>query len=77
MRKQVHVNTHVIKSNQKTGDREPPIVIRTYKSKEYRNRVVIFGADNEPAAEVIYSPDKPLPCGARVWIEILGGSVDD
>ena len=23
----------------------------------------------EGPSKVVYSPDKPLPCGARVWIE--------
>ncbi|MGD1921477.1 MAG: hypothetical protein ACFCAD_22855 [Pleurocapsa sp.] len=25
---------------------------------------------------VVYSLDKPLPCGARVWIEVLGVHLD-
>jgi hypothetical protein len=25
--------------------------------------------DGEPVARIVYSPDKPLDCGARVWIE--------
>ena len=31
---------------------------------EYAHEVEILGA-----SKIIYSPDKPLSCGARVWIE--------
>ena len=34
---------------------------------------ILFESDNEVIidgpSKVIYSPDKPLSCGARVWIE--------
>jgi hypothetical protein len=30
---------------------------------------VILGQDGKEAARIIYSPDKPLSCGAKVWIE--------
>jgi hypothetical protein len=29
----------------------------------------LLGDDGEVVASVIYSPDKPLSCGAKVWIE--------
>jgi hypothetical protein len=38
----------------------------------YANEVIIYGQDGEEAARVIYSPDKPLSCGAKVWIETNG-----
>jgi hypothetical protein len=31
--------------------------------------VVIFGQDGLEAARIIYSPETPLSCGAKVWIE--------
>jgi hypothetical protein len=64
MKAKIHINQHKIKSNAKTGGREPVITVKTYKSNEYATRVTINGP-----SEVVYSPDKPLPCGARVWIE--------
>lgn len=64
MKKRIHVNQHIIRSNGKTGDRDPVITVKTYKSNTYCNEVVIDGP-----CRVIYSPDKPLPCGAKVWIE--------
>lgn len=63
----IHVNQHVIKRNRKTGEREPVLTVKTYKSNDYANRVEIAGP-----ARVIYSPDKPLSCGAVAWIETEG-----
>tara|TARA_Y100000593_G_C4050340_1_gene209402 strand:- start:98 stop:328 length:231 start_codon:yes stop_codon:yes gene_type:complete len=64
MKTRIHVNQHVIKRNSKTGDREPVITAKTYKSNTYCNEVEISGK-----CKVIYRPDNPLPCGAKVWIE--------
>jgi hypothetical protein len=60
----VHVNQHVVRSNIKTGAKEPVLTVKTYKSNTYANEVQINGP-----SKVVYSPDKPLSCGARVWIE--------
>ena len=40
------------------------ITCKTYKSNDYAHEVHIEGP-----CKIIYSPDKPLACGARVWIE--------
>ena len=60
----VHVNQHVSKKNQKTGERNPVLTVKTYKTNVYAHEVVLKGD-----SKVVYSPDKPLSCGARVWIE--------
>ena len=60
----VHVNQHVIKKNQKTGERNPVLTVKTYKTNVYAHEVVLKGD-----SKVVYSPDNPLSCGARVWIE--------
>ncbi len=60
----VHVNMHVIRRNLKTGEREPPLTVIRGRRRERGHSVDIIGG-----ARVIYSPDKPLACGARVWIE--------
>lgn len=60
----VHVNQHVIRKNLKTGEREPVLTVKTHKSNDYAHEVKIDGP-----CVVKYSPDKPLSCGARVWIE--------
>ena len=64
MIKRIHVNQHRIKSNKKHNKNDPVITVKTPKSNTYGHEVVIHGP-----SKVIYSPDKPLSCGARVWIE--------
>jgi CO dehydrogenase/acetyl-CoA synthase beta subunit len=60
----IHVNQHAVKRNAKTGGDEPVLTVKTYKHNTYAHSVAIDGP-----SRVIYSPDKPLSCGARVWIE--------
>ncbi len=64
MKKIIHVNQHVIKSNRKNDKRDPVLTVKTYKTNEYAHEVHIDGP-----CSIIYSPDKPLSCGAHVWIE--------
>lgn len=64
MKKRIHINQHKIRSNKKNGTKEPVITVKTSKSNNYAHEVEIQGP-----SKVIYSPDKPLSCGARVWIE--------
>jgi hypothetical protein len=71
MKAKVHINQHRIRSNTKTGSREPVITVKTYKSNEYADSVRINGP-----SEIVYSPDKPLSCGAKVWIEADYGDIE-
>ena len=64
MKKRIHVNQHKIRSNKKLNVNEPVITVKTSKSNDYAHEVEINGP-----SKVIYSPDKPLSCGAKVWIE--------
>ena len=64
MLKRIHVNQHNIKANSKDNENRPTITIKTYKENIYAHEVEILGP-----SKVIYSPDKPLSCGAKVWIE--------
>ena len=65
----IHVNQHVIRSNVKSGVREPVLTCKTYKNNTYAHEAIIYGQDGLEAARVIYQPDDPLSCGAKVWIE--------
>lgn len=67
MKTKIHVNQHIIKRNAKTGEREPVLTCKTYKENIYGHEVILKGP-----SRVIYSPDKPLSCGAKVWIETDG-----
>jgi len=40
------------------------LTVKTYKSNTYAHEVEIDGP-----SRIVYSPDKPLSCGAKVWIE--------
>jgi|TARA_R110002072_G_scaffold291719_1_gene459979 hypothetical protein len=62
----IHVNQHNIKKNNKLSakDKIKVLTVKTYKSNTYCNEVDVLGN-----SKIVYSPDKPLSCGARVWIE--------
>ena len=66
--KRIHVNQHVIRRNAKTGGGEPPLSIKTTQGLVRCRGVTIDGP-----AVVRYCPEKPLSCGARVWIETRSG----
>lgn len=72
MRTRIHVNQHVIKRNHKetdTSKHDPPLTVKTYKDNRKCDEAVILDKDGNAVAWIVYRPEKPLPCGARVWIE--------
>ena len=68
MKKIIHINQHVIKSNKKNNKKDCPITVKTYKSNDYAKEVIIDGP-----CKIIYSSDKPLKCGAVCWVETGSG----
>jgi len=64
MIKRIHVNQHVIRRNTRAGEREPPLTVKTSRGNVRGHSVEIKGP-----SQVVYSPERPLGCGARVWIE--------
>ena len=64
MRKRIHINQHVIRANAKNGAHDPVITVKTRKSNYYT-----YAAEIDGLSRVVYSPNKPLSCGAKVWIE--------
>ena len=69
LKKIIHVNQHVIKSNRKHGTCAPVLTIKTYKSNDYAHEAIIKDDRGIEVAKVVYRPNKPLSCGAHVWIE--------
>lgn len=69
MKTVIHVNQHVIKANRKSGANDPVLTVKTYKSNDYAHEAVLFDSQGNEVARVVYRPDKPLSCGAHVWIE--------
>jgi hypothetical protein len=72
MLKRIHVDQHVIRRNKKNGTDDPPLSVKTYKDNIKCRKILIDGPSS-----VIYSPDKPLSCGARVWIETTACVIAD
>jgi len=64
----VHVNQHVIKANAKNGERNPALTIKNYRENRYGHEAVIW-YNGIQVGRFVYSPDKPLSCGAKVWFE--------
>jgi len=69
MKSIIHVNQHVIRSNIRSDDKHPPLTIKTYKSNVLAKEAEIIDEDGRVVARIVYRPEKPLSCGARVWIE--------
>ena len=66
MKKYIHVNQHVIRSNKKNNENEPVITVKEGRSNTYGHSVEIHG----PSKVLYGGNDKPLlSCGARVVIE--------
>lgn len=65
----IHVNQHVVRRNAKEGTTDPVLTVKTYKENRYAHQVDIVDEKGNLIASVVYQPDKPLSCGARVWIE--------
>lgn len=63
MKTRIHVNQHNIRANMK-GEDLPVLTVKTYKENRKCYRAEVRGPST-----VVYSPDKPLSCGAKVWIE--------
>ena len=63
----IHVNQHNIRANSKGGNL-PVITVKDYKRNRKANSAEIIH-EGEVIARVVYSPDKPLSCGAKVWVE--------
>lgn len=62
--KRIHVNRNIIASNAKNGTSDPVITVKEGRSNRYAHTVEILGP-----SRMVYSPDCPLSCGAKVWVE--------
>ena len=64
MIKRIHVNQHVIRANQRHQTRDAPISVKTSRGNVRAHSVAVDGP-----SQLIYSPERPLACGARLWLE--------
>jgi len=60
----IHINKNIIQKNNKRGTKLPVCRVELKGKTWYGSKVDILGP-----SEMIYSPDKPRKCGARLWIE--------
>jgi len=68
----VHVIQHVLKRNAKTGEREPALTIKRGKTNTYAHEAILRDGEGNETSRVVYRSEKPLSCGAQVWIETQG-----
>lgn len=66
--KRLHVNQHVIRDNKKLGCNDPPLTCKLSDRNVKASQIDIMGPDGVVVASLVYNPDDPLSCGARVWI---------
>jgi hypothetical protein len=67
--KRIHVNQHEIKANATDGGDRAVITVKTSEGNHYGHEVALLDDQGREVARVVYRPDDPLSCGARVWIE--------
>lgn len=70
MKQILHVGRQTIASNARHGTNEPAIICRTYKGAERHHEVEFVTKDGTVVGKMVYRPHDPLPCGARLWIEL-------
>jgi len=60
----IHTNRNVIQRNEKNGTRLPVCRVDVQGKTWYGSSIEILGS-----SQMVYSPDKPLKCGAKLWLE--------
>ncbi|HLP88425.1 MAG TPA: hypothetical protein VK184_07525 [Nostocaceae cyanobacterium] len=67
----IHVNQHNIRANANPENKTklPVITVKLLSENIYANKVEILDDNGNVIAIVVYRPNNPLPCGAKVWIE--------
>ena len=66
----ITVNQHLIKSNKKNNANEPVVRIQSGNRVKYCHDIEILGN-----SRVVYSPDNPLSCGSKVWLEVESDAI--
>ena len=60
----IHINRNIIQQNAKHSRAEPVVRVETNGVVQYCMEVDIQGP-----SRMVYRPDSPRPCGAKLWIE--------
>lgn len=70
--KRIHINRHHLVYNRTAEIKKPVITVKTSKTNTYCDDVEIKGP-----SKVVHRPEKPMSCGAVVWIETTAEVVLD
>ena len=60
----IHINRNIIQQNSKHDRQEPVCRVEENGVVDYCMEVIINGP-----SRMVYRPDAPRPCGAKLWIE--------
>jgi hypothetical protein len=63
----IHVNVNVIRHNKKYNNTLPACRVQEGSKTRYGREINILGP-----SKMVYRPEKPLNCGAKLWIETEG-----
>ena len=66
----VHVAQDAIRKNTKEGTNDPAIIVRRGSKPSRHHSVELTLADGTVVGTFIYSPHKPLSCGARLYLSV-------
>lgn len=69
----VHVAQDAIRRNMKHGTDDPVLIVRKGGKATRHHQLTICTPDGTVVGRFHYSPDKPLSCGARVWLSLEKG----
>lgn len=64
--KRIHVNQLVIRHNKKYGNKLPAIRIEDIENHQV---TYCMSVDVQGPSRLVYNPENPLACGAKLWIE--------
>jgi hypothetical protein len=68
--KRIHVSQPNIKANHKDGGNRPVFsILESGKRVQHSHGFRVVSDTGEVLLEGIYNENKPLSCGARVWLE--------
>lgn len=60
----IHINRNIIQQNKRRGENNPVCRVQKGDDVRYCMEVEIKGP-----SRMVYRPDNPRPCGAKLWIE--------
>jgi hypothetical protein len=60
----IHINRNIIQKNARRGETNPVCRVQNGNDVRYCMEVEIKGP-----SRMVYRPDNPRPCGAKLWIE--------